>query len=264
VNQPEIFAEAPWLSPALALTFGLAIGSFVNVVIYRLPLRKSVVSPPSACPACGEFIRPYDNIPVLSYIFLWGRCRHCKSGISPRYPCIEAFVGLTSLYAFLRHGLSLELACELGFVVAMVALVFIDYDHRVLPNVITLPGTVVGLLVAYPRVTITLTEALLGAALGAGLLYLVAEVYFRIRNIEGLGMGDVKMMGMVGAFLGWKGVLLTLFMGSFVGSIIGLGLMAARGKDLKTALPFGTFLGIAAIVTVYVGPFLMDWYSGFF
>jgi leader peptidase (prepilin peptidase)/N-methyltransferase len=146
----------------------------------------------------------------------------------------------------------------------MVALVFIDYDHRVLPNVITLPATVVGLLVAYPRVTITLTEALLGAALGAGLLYLVAEVYFRIRNIEGLGMGDVKMMGMVGAFLGWKGVLLTLFMGSLVGSIIGLGLMAARGKDLKTALPFGTFLGIAAIVTIYVGPYLVDWYSGFF
>jgi len=146
----------------------------------------------------------------------------------------------------------------------MIALVFIDYDHRILPNAITLPGTAVGLLLAWPRDAITVTESLLGAALGAGLLFLVSEVYFRLRNIEGLGMGDIKMMGMVGAFLGWKGVLLTLFMGSFVGSIIGLGLMVARGKDLKSALPFGTFLGMAAVTTLYVGPYLVEWYSGFF
>jgi leader peptidase (prepilin peptidase)/N-methyltransferase len=173
-------------------------------------------------------------------------------------------VGAASLYAFMRHGLSLELFCEVGFVVAMVALVFIDYDHRILPNVITLPGTAAGLVLAWPRETITVTEALLGAALGAGLLFLVSEVYFRLRNIEGMGMGDVKMMGMVGAFLGWKGVLLTLFLGSFVGSIIGLGLMVARGKNLKSALPFGTFLGLAALATLYVGPNLLEWYSGFF
>ena len=264
MNQPAIFAEAPWLGPALALTFGLAIGSFINVLIYRLPLRKSVVFPPSSCPNCGEPIRPYDNIPVLSYIFLRGRCRKCKTRISLRYPLVEAIVGGASLYAYLRHGLSLELFCEVGFVVAMVALVFIDYDHRILPNGITLPGTAAGLLLAWPRETITVTEALLGTVLGAGLLFLVAEVYFRVRNIEGLGMGDVKMMGMVGAFLGWKGVLLTLFMGSFVGSIIGLGLMVTRGKNLKTALPFGTFLGLAAVATLYVGPYLVDWYSGFF
>ncbi len=264
MGEPSILAEAPWLGPALALGFGLAFGSFTNVVICRLPLGKSVVFPPSACPHCEGLIRPYDNVPVLSYIFLLGRCRQCKTGISPRYPFVEAVVGAASLYAYLRHGLSLELFCEVGFVVAMVALVFIDYDHRILPNVITLPGTAAGLLLAWPRETITLTEALLGAALGAGLLFLVSEVYFRLRNIEGLGMGDVKMMGMVGAFLGWKGVLLTLFLGSFVGSIIGLGLMVVRGRNLKSALPFGTFLGLAALATLYVGPNLVEWYSGFF
>ena len=173
-------------------------------------------------------------------------------------------MGCASLAAFARHGFGLEYGVELAFVAATLALVFIDFDHRILPNVITLPGAVVGLLLAWPRQNITLGASLAGALLGAGLLFLVAEVYFRVRKIEGLGMGDVKMMGMVGAFLGWKGVLLTLFLGSLLGSLVGLVLVLAQGKDMKTALPFGTFLGVAAAVTLFAGPFLVNWYSSWF
>jgi leader peptidase (prepilin peptidase)/N-methyltransferase len=177
---------------------------------------------------------------------------------------VELVVGSASLAAFLRHGIGLEYICELGFVAAMVALVFIDYDHRILPNVITLPGAVLGLLLAWPRETITLKESVIGALLGAGLLVLVAEVYLRVRKIEGLGMGDVKMMGMIGAFLGWKGVLLTLFLGSLLGTLVGLLVMAVQGKGLKTALPFGTFLGVASVATLFAGPPLLDWYTSLF
>ncbi|HLE19805.1 MAG TPA: A24 family peptidase [Vicinamibacteria bacterium] len=260
----SVFQELPWLGPALAAAWGLIWGSFVNVLIYRLPRDRSVVFPSSACPSCGKAIAPYDNVPVLSYLLLLGRCRLCGAGIPFRYPAVELLVMAASLTAYLRHGFGTEYAVELGFVVATLALIFIDYDHRILPNVITIPGTLIGLLLALFREPITLTEALIGAALGAGLLFGVAEVYFRVRRVEGLGMGDVKMMAMVGAFLGWKGVLLTLFAGSLVGSLVGVALMVTQGKDMKTALPFGTFLGIAALLTLFAGAPLIDWYFDLF
>jgi leader peptidase (prepilin peptidase)/N-methyltransferase len=256
--------ESSWLGPAFTFVLGLIVGSFVNVLIYRLPIGKSVVFPSSRCPGCGNAIAPYDNVPLLSYIMLRGRCRNCRAPISVRYPFVELVVGSASLAAYLRHSIGLEYICELGFVAAMVALVFIDYDHRILPNVITLPGAVLGLLLAWPRETITVKESVIGALLGAGLLFLVAEVYQRVRKIEGLGMGDVKMMGMIGAILGWKGVLLTLFLGSLLGTLVGLLVMAVQGKGLKTALPFGTFLGVATVATLFVGPPLLDWYTSLF
>jgi leader peptidase (prepilin peptidase)/N-methyltransferase len=256
--------EPPWLLPAFAALFGLLWGSFLNVVIHRLPARLSLVSPRSRCPSCEKPVAAYDNIPVVSYVLLAGRCRHCKTGISLRYPFVEASVGASSLLSFLRHGPSLEYAAELAFVAAMVALVFIDFDHQILPNSITLPGTGVALALAGPRPAISLPDALLGALLGAGLLFLVAEVYFRLRKLEGLGMGDVKMMGMVGAFLGWRGVLLTLFLGSLSGTLVGLAVIAASKGDMKTKLPFGTFLGMGAVATVYVGKPLIDWYTSLY
>jgi len=258
------FQELPWLGPAVAAAFGLIWGSFVNVLIYRLPRDHSVVFPPSACPSCQKPIAPYDNIPVLSYLLLLGHCRNCGARIPLRYPLVELLVATASLAGYFRQGFSLEYVIELGFAAAMLVLIFIDYDHRILPNIITIPGTFIGLLLAFFRQPITLTEALLGAVLGAGLLLAVAEVYFRLRKTEGLGMGDVKMMAMVGAFLGWKGVLLTLFAGSLLGSLVGLALMATQGKDLKTALPFGTFLGMAATATLFVGSPLIDWYFNLF
>ncbi len=261
---PITGSEPTWFQPALATLFGLVWGSFLNVVIHRLPLGVSLVSPRSRCPSCGKPVAAYDNVPLLSYVLLLGRCRHCKASISIRYPVIEAAVGAASLSAFLRHGASLEFASELVFVAATLALVFIDFDHQILPNGITLPGAALGLALAGPRPEISFVDAVQGALLGAGILFLVAEVYFRLRKVEGLGMGDVKMMGMVGAFLGWKGVLLTLFLGSLSGSLVGLVVMTGRRGDLKTKLPFGTFLGIGAITTVYFGDRLMSWYSGLF
>ena len=166
--------------------------------------------------------------------------------------------------SFLRHGPSLEYAVEFAFVAAMIALIFIDFDHQILPDGITLSGLVLGLALAWPRETIAVVDALKGAALGGGLLFAVSEVYFRIKKVEGMGFGDVKMMAMVGAFLGWKGVLLTLFLGSLVGSIVGLGVIAMSGGDMKTKLPFGTFLGMGAIATVYLGPPVIAWYSELF
>jgi leader peptidase (prepilin peptidase)/N-methyltransferase len=256
--------ESSWLGPTFAFLFGLIVGSFVNVVIYRLPLNKSVVFPSSCCPGCGKAIAPYDNVPLLSYLWLRGRCRHCRVAISLRYPFVELVVGLSSLGAYLRHGLGLETLSEFGFLAAMIALVFIDYDHRILPNSITLPGAALGLLLSGVRPALTVTESIGGLLLGAGLLFLVAEVYFRLRKIEGLGMGDVKMMGMIGAFVGWKAVLLILFLGSLLGTFVGLVLMVAKGKGLKTALPFGTFLGTATIAAIFVGSPLLDWYSSLF
>jgi leader peptidase (prepilin peptidase)/N-methyltransferase len=205
-----------------------------------------------------------DNVPIVSYVLLAGRCRQCGTGISLRYPFVEAVVGASSFLSFLRHGPSLEYAAELAFVAAMVALVFIDFDHQILPNSITLPGTGVALALAGPRPAISLPDALLGALLGAGLLFLVAEVYFRLRKLEGLGMGDVKMMGMVGAYLGWRGVLLTLFLGSLSGTLVGLAVIAASKGDMKTKLPFGTFLGMGAVAAVYVGEPLIGWYTSLY
>ncbi|HEY7816731.1 MAG TPA: prepilin peptidase [Vicinamibacteria bacterium] len=254
----------PWLLPVFAVLFGLVWGSFLNVVIHRLPSGESLVSPRSRCPSCRKPVAAYDNIPVLSFVLLGGRCRHCGARISLRYPLIEASVGVLSLIAFLRHGLSLEYAVELAFVAAMIALIFIDFDHQILPNSITLPGTAIGLALAGPRSGITFRDALLGALLGAGLLFLVAEVYLRLRKVEGLGMGDVKMMGMVGAFVGWKGVLLTLFLGSLSGTLVGLVVMATSKADLRTKLPFGTFLGMGAVATVYAGDRLIGWYTSLY
>jgi leader peptidase (prepilin peptidase)/N-methyltransferase len=254
----------PWLLPAFAALFGLIWGSFLNVVIHRLPSGESLVSPRSRCPSCRKPVAAHDNVPVLSYLVLGGRCRHCRAGISLRYPLIEGAVGAASLLAFLRHGLSLEYGAELAFVAAMLALIFIDFDHQILPNSITLPGTAIGLALAGPRDGMTFRDALLGALLGAGLLFFVAEVYFRLRKAEGLGMGDVKMMAMVGAFVGWKGVLLTLFLGSLSGTLVGLLVMATSKADLRTKLPFGTFLGMGAIATVYVGERLIGWYTSLY
>jgi leader peptidase (prepilin peptidase)/N-methyltransferase len=256
--------EPSWVLVAFAALFGLIWGSFLNVVIHRLPSGLSLVSPRSRCPSCEKQVAAYDNVPILSYALLGGRCRRCKAAIPIRYPFIEAAVGAASVAAFLRHGASLPFVCELAFVAAMVALVFIDFDHQILPNSITLPGAAIGLALAGPRAEISFVDAALGALLGAGLLFLVAEAYFRLRKVEGLGMGDVKMMAMVGAYVGWKGVLLTLFLGSLSGTFVGVAVMASSKGGLRTKLPFGTFLGMGAIATVYIGERLIGWYTSLY
>ncbi len=264
-NMMDIWSEAPpWLLPGFAALFGLVWGSFLNVVIHRLPLGQSLVAPRSHCPSCNNLVASYDNIPVLSYALLGGKCRHCAAPIALRYPFVELLMGASAMMSFLRHGPSLEFAVEFSFVAAMIALVFIDYDHQILPDSITLSGTVLGLALAGPRESLTFLEALAGGALGAGLLFFVSEAYYRIKHVEGMGMGDVKMMGMVGTFVGYKGVLLTIFLGSLVGSLVGIFLILRSGGDMRTKLPFGTFLGMGAVATLFVGRAAIRWYSGLF
>jgi len=205
----------------------------------------------------------YENVPVVSYLVLRGRCRKCRVAISPMYPIIEAITGAVFLAAYLWYGPSALLIVRLAFAWAMIALFVIDYQHQILPNVITIPGIVIGILsniLAGPG----WIASIIGAAVGAGSLYAIAEIYYRVRHEEGLGMGDVKMLGMIGAFLGWKLVLLTLVISSFLGSIIGVFVLVSRKESLKYAMPFGTFLAVGALVASVVGDAILDWYLGFF
>jgi len=269
--------------------FGLLIGSFLNVVIYRVPKRESIVFPGSHCPACDIAIKPYDNIPVVSYAILGGRCRNCGAGISPVYPAVELLVALLYVSVFLKVinqypdlGLRfwLTLVADTLFVSLIVPLVFIDLRHKLLPNVITYPGVVLMFvmrmlapdpwqLARTPTLLVSagrpdwvraMVGAALGAAVGGGSLWLVREAYFRLRHVEGMGLGDVKMMLMVGAFLGWQLTMFKIFMASLLGSIIGVLLIAMRDANMKMELQFGAFLGPSSIIALFVGQDLIDWY----
>jgi leader peptidase (prepilin peptidase) / N-methyltransferase len=247
----------------LAAIFGLAIGSFLNVVIYRLPLGQSLLTPPSTCPSCGKRLRAIDNVPVLSWVMLGGKCHHCRAPISPQYPLVELITGVLFLLIAWLTPVGPLLAARLLLVVILIVLFGIDLHHQILPNVITLPGIVIGFVFSFftPPGWIA---SLVGIALGAGILYGIAALYFAVRHEEGLGMGDVKMLAMIGAFLGWKAVLVTLILSSFSGAIVGIGLMAFSRGSMKLALPFGTFLSLGALAAMLVGEPLVAWYSGFF
>lgn len=236
---------------------GLLIGSFLNVVAHRLPRDMSIVSPPSHCPSCGAAVGARDNVPVLSWILLGGRCRSCKTRISIRYPAIELANGLLWVFAYWRAPtwgdfLSGALLCSAGL-----ALLAIDAEFQILPDVITLPGIVVGLALSFFSVRRTPAGAALGAAIGAGGLYLLAFVYEKIAKQEGMGLGDVKMLGMIGAFLGPAGVLLTVFLASLSGSVIGVALILRKGGGGKTRLPFGVFLALGSMAAWFFGDALM-------
>jgi len=258
----------------LALIFGLVIGSFLNVCILRLPEEISITTPRSRCPQCKKLIPWYDNVPVLSYVILGARCRYCKKKISARYPLIEALNGLVSVLLYLKYGLTAEWFIYLCFSGALLVLAFIDLDHRILPDPITLNGIWVGILASVylaqpsPLVArvlriagiettntrvIALVASVLGVIVGGGLLWGVAEAYLRFRGIEGLGFGDVKMMAMVGAFLGAPLTLLTIMIGSLLGSVIGLAFIRLASKTREYELPFGTFLSMAGIISVLYG-----------
>jgi leader peptidase (prepilin peptidase)/N-methyltransferase len=243
----------------IAAAFGGIVGSFLNVCIYRLPIHKSVVWPASACPHCGRVLPWHENIPILSFLALRGRCRACAHPIGWRYPIIEAVTALVFAAAWWYYGPSALFVSRSLFGCALIVLFAIDLEHHLLPNVITLPGIVVGF--AFSCFTEPGWQAsLVGIAVGGGVLYLIAEAYYRVRREEGLGMGDVKMLAMIGAFLGWKLTLVTLMLASVGGSVIGLVLIAARRGDMKYALPFGTFLALGAAGAAAIGPALIDWY----
>ncbi len=249
------------LQIAFAAAFGGVIGSFLNVCIYRLPLQQSIVWPGSACPHCRRPLAWYENIPVVSFAVLAGKCRTCRAPIGIRYPIVEAITAAMFAAAWWYYGPGPLVAARLLFGCALIVLFAIDLEHHLLPNAITLPGIVVGF--AFSLITEPgWVSSLLGILFGGGLLYAMAEAYYRIRHEEGLGMGDVKMLAMVGAFLGWKLTVMTLMLASVSGSIIGLGLIVAKRGSMKYALPFGTFLALGAAAAATVGPAILTWYLG--
>ncbi len=247
----------------LVVAFGLAIGSFLNVCIYRLPRGESVVSPPSRCPSCGRGLRWFENVPVLGYLLVGGRCRTCRVAVSPMYPIVEAGTTFLFLLQYWQLGWQPLLGIRLVFVAAMIALFVTDLQHRILPNVITLPGVVIGVaasLLFEPG----WRASLIGVVVGGGALWAVGEAYFRIRGEEGMGMGDVKMLAMIGAFLGWQLMLVTLLIASLAGSAFGGGMILLDRGSMKYALPLGSFLAAGALIATHVGRPLLEWYGGFY
>lgn len=240
--------------------FGLCIGSFMNVCIYRLPVSKSIVYPPSSCPKCGYMIRIYDNIPILSYIFLMGKCRQCRNRISIRYPVIEFLSGLLAVCAYLKSGFTLEALVYYIFIAVLVVITFIDIDHRIIPNAISLPGIPIFFLASFAVPSVNYVDSLIGILVGGGSLYIVAWVYSFLTGKEGMGGGDIKLLAMIGALIGWKGVFFTIFIGSATGTLVGLAIMLYTRKNMKLAVPFGPFLAIGAVTYIFFGPEIIYWY----
>ena len=243
----------------LLALLGLAVGSFLNVCIYRLPHHRSIVRPASHCTACGRTLRWFENVPLLGFIALRGRCLTCGVRISLVYPTVEVVTSVLFVLQYWQLGWQPLLVVRLVFCSAMVVLFAIDLQHRILPNVITLPGVAVGLVAAW-FVDPGWVNAVIGATVGGGMLLGVAEVYYRVRGEEGLGIGDVKMLAMIGAFLGWQLMLITLLFASVLGSVIGAGMLALGLGDKKYALPLGSFLAISALSATVAGEPLVHWY----
>jgi leader peptidase (prepilin peptidase)/N-methyltransferase len=252
-----------WIAAAL----GAIVGSFLNVVIHRYPREESIVFPPSRCPGCGTAIKPYDNVPILAWLWLRGRCRSCRGPISLRYPLVELANALFYAAVFQRTGLTPGFLAIAALVSMTIVLIFIDLEIQILPDVIDLPGVAIGLVVGathmgalYPDLLLskTLLESVTGAAVGAGVLLAIALAYKLIRKIEGMGMGDVKMMAMLGAVVGWEPLFPLFLLASVAGAVIGLFIAARSESRMQVAVPFGVFLGLAFLVVLFFGPTLWD------
>jgi leader peptidase (prepilin peptidase)/N-methyltransferase len=247
-----------------ALLFGMIVGSFANVCIYRLPRGESLVRPRSRCPACGAPIAALDNIPVLSWLFLGGRCRRCRGRISGRYPAVEMANGLLWMGIAASLGPTPRAVALMIFATAVLVLALIDLEHQLLPDVVTLPGIAFGVASSFlAESPVTPLGSVLAAAGGFAALTLVNAAYRSARGTDGFGGGDPKMVAMIGAFLGWQGALLTVFVASVAGTVVGVGLMVFEGRNAQHKLPLGTFLALAALVVVFAGDPLVGWYRGF-
>ena len=267
----------------LAFLFGAIVGSFLNVCIFRIPLGTSLILPSSSCPQCKTAIKAYDNIPILSYFLLGGRCRYCNASISPRYPLVETMMALFSTFLILKFGLSPSFFIYFIFISSLVVVSFIDLDHRIIPDKISLPGIILGFLASFIKpveghndflvlyvfkavkgtLNMATLDSLLGIFIGGGLLYAVAVLFYWVTKKEGMGGGDIKLLAMIGAFLGWSSTLFTILVSSLIGSIVGVALMVATGADSKYAIPFGPFLSMGAVIYLFFGKEIIRWYLHF-
>jgi len=243
-----------------AFLLGAIIGSFLNVCIYRLPKKASIVTPGSHCPLCGKTIRFYDNIPIVSYLILRGKCRHCKAPISLRYPVVEGLFGLLTLALFLKYGPTVPFILFLAFTAALMIITFIDLDYQIIPDSLSVPGIFVGIAASFFIPLLSWPESVVGIVVGGGFLLLVAAGYKWITGREGMGGGDVKLLAMLGAWLGWKAIPFILFSSSLIGVVIGGGIGLLQKTGLKSKIPFGPFLALSAIIYMFFGPELIHWY----
>lgn len=255
------------MTSRLALTiaagvFGLLFGSFLNVVIYRLPRGQSMVRGRSMCPQCKKTIHWYDNIPLVSWLFLRGKCRSCGWRIPFRYPLVELLTAVSASASAWVNGPTLTASWVFAFLSIMIAITFIDWEHQIIPDPLSIGGTVLGWIGAVVCLDITLVQSIVGSLVGAGLILGIALLYKAARKVDGMGGGDVKLMAMIGAFLGWQMVFAVLFLAAFAGSVYGVILLKRSGADGKTAVAFGSFLAPAAILMWFAGERLMALYLG--
>ena len=248
------------MTTIFSFLFGLTLGSFLNVCIYRIPRYKSIINPPSSCPECGEKIKFYDNIPVISYIFLLGKCRNCRKSISLRYPVIELISSLLSTALFIKYGLGPQYFLFFAFAASLVIISFLDLHNQIIPDIISLPGILVGLGISFFLNHIYWLDSLIGIVGGGGFLFLVASIYERLTGKEGMGGGDVKLLAMIGAWLGWQSLPLVILISSLTGILIGGGALLLTGKGYQEKIPFGPFLAISALISLLSGNELAHWY----
>ncbi|MFN2257722.1 MAG: A24 family peptidase [Desulfuromonadaceae bacterium] len=263
--EQELFATGiDYLAYVGVFVFGAVIGSFLNVCIYRLPLEQSIVFPASHCPQCGAALRWYHNIPVVSFLFLKGSCSFCATRISWRYPAVEILNALFYTGVFYISGYSLTSLVLFGFISALIVITFIDIDHRIIPDVISLPGIFLGFGASFILPWVSWQDSLLGILLGGGSLFAVAYIYAFLTGKEGMGGGDIKLLAMIGGFLGYKAVLPIIFLSSLMGTAVGIPLMFIKKADGGLAIPFGPFLACASLVYLFAGQYLIGWYLNLF
>ncbi len=247
--------------PLIVFIFGACIGSFLNVCIFRIPQKVSIVFPGSFCPICKKDIPFYCNIPILSYLFLRGRCSGCKTPISPRYPLVEILTGGFCVFLFLKFGLTLPFLFWFTFICVLLVISFIDVDHQIIPDIISLPGIFIFASSAAFIPEMTITDSLFGIFVGGGILYTIAFLYFKLRNTQGMGGGDIKLIAMIGAATGLKGILFTIFTGSFIGTFGGIcAILFSKKKNYQLKIPFGPYLSLGAILYIFFGTPLIEWY----
>ncbi|MCX7738701.1 MAG: prepilin peptidase [Hydrogenothermaceae bacterium] len=246
---------------------GLSVGSFLNVVIYRIPRDMSIVYPPSTCPSCKSRIKWLDNIPIISYLLLRGRCRYCGSHIGMRYQLVELITGISAVLTYTKFGFGLDFLFYFYFVGSMIALTFIDIEFKIIPDQINFGGLFVGLVFSVVKSIKEVSfepviSAIVGSLVGAGFLFFIAYLYLKIRGIEGLGMGDVKLLTFIGSYTGWFGSLFTIFFGSLVGAVVGVVLIKLMKKDYYYEIPFGPFLALAGLIYLFFGEYIEKFYFG--